>query len=916
MTDPERYLSPSHQTLIDASAISSEVAAQRGYCSVTTKAQLTRLGFAAYQARPGLLIPVYNVLGEVVLYQLRSDEPRIKDGKPLKYETPAKAQMVVDVPPIVRRSIGNPSIPLFATEGIRKGDAAASAGLCCVDLLGVWSFRGNNAHGGLTTLADFDAIAFNERKIYIAFDSDVMEKPQVHSALSRLKGIAEQRHATVLIIYLPPGPAGQKQGLDDYLAAGHSVADLFALATPNLRRVDAPTASTPYRMTDNGIVWTRTTRDGDVETALTNFAATITADVTEDDGSGEVRRQFVISARQGQRLHTFQVPAAQFPSLNWAVENLGSSAVVSPGMGVRDHARAAIQMLSPDARQERVYTHTGWIDRDGEWLYLHAGGAIGPIGPVGDVSVRLQKPLDRYLLPDPPVGNDLGDAVRASLKMLSVTAAVVSVQIFATTFRPPLGQIDASTYLVGSSGVGKTELAALAQQHYGAGMDRTHLPGAWSSTANANEGASFAAKDALYVVDDFAPGGSSSDVQRFHRDADRLLRAQGNSTGRRRMRPDGSLAPSKDPRGMILSTGEDIPRGASLRARTFIVEVAANGAGSLNWAVLSECQRDAADGKYAMAMAGYLQWLAPRYEELQRTLRSRIARLREYARNGSGHRRTPELVANLGLGLQAFLCFAVDSGAIMPDEADSLWARGWRALGEAASRQSVFQRDSDPAQRFVELLASALSSGRAHLAEPVNGHAPPDADRWGWRQMGIGSGDNYREEWRPMGERIGWVDAEGILLDPDASYAVAQRLAGDQGESVVVSPKTLHKRMHERGLLASVDDIRHRLTVRKTVLGERRYVLHLHIGVFKAEEPAQSAQPAQSLETSPFSDSTSEGCGPVSWAGFLEPSAESAHRIGPFPKRCEPAPMGSGPVGPVGPVLSTGNPLDVVEVLI
>ena len=57
------------------------------------------------------------------------------------------------------------------------------------------------------------------------------------------------------------------------------------------------------------------------------------------------------------------------------------------------------------------------------------------------------------------------------------------------------------------------------------------------------------------AVDDFAPRGSSAQQQQLHGKADRLLRAQGNRSGRGRMRPDGSLQLTKPPRGLILSTG-------------------------------------------------------------------------------------------------------------------------------------------------------------------------------------------------------------------------------------------------------------------------------------------------------------------------------------------------------------------------
>jgi uncharacterized protein (DUF927 family) len=72
-------------------------------------------------------------------------------------------------------------------------------------------------------------------------------------------------------------------------------------------------------------------------------------------------------------------------------------------------------------------------------------------------------------------------------------------------WRAVLGGGDLALHLSGPSGVFKSELAALAQQHFGAALDRTHLPGSWTSTDNALEGLAFAAKDALLTVDYFAP---------------------------------------------------------------------------------------------------------------------------------------------------------------------------------------------------------------------------------------------------------------------------------------------------------------------------------------------------------------------------------------------------------------------------
>lgn len=199
-SDPAVYgsdLLTQHVKLLVESAISPEVAAARGYRSITKKVDLESKGFVSNQRNvPGLLIPIHNAAGQLATYQYRPDQPRInKDGKPVKYETPFKSRLVLDVPPMARPQLSDPSIPLLVTEGSRKADAAVSRGLCCVALLGVWGFRGRNEHGGKAALPDWEHVALNNRQVYVVFDSDVMTKPGVYAALVRLKAFLESRHA-------------------------------------------------------------------------------------------------------------------------------------------------------------------------------------------------------------------------------------------------------------------------------------------------------------------------------------------------------------------------------------------------------------------------------------------------------------------------------------------------------------------------------------------------------------------------------------------------------------------------------------------------------------------------------------------------------------------------------------------------
>jgi hypothetical protein len=188
-------LAQNHERMLtEESGLEREVVESRGYRTVEVKAELKRLGFSDRQCSvPGLLIPLYGPTGEITNYQYRPDEPRIKGGKPIKYETPTDSRMVLDVHPNASEKLKDPSVPILLTEGVKKGDALVSKGLCAIALLGVWNWRGTNEQGGKMALPEWEQIALNDRKVYIVFDSDVMEKPTVHQSLVRLKGFLEAR---------------------------------------------------------------------------------------------------------------------------------------------------------------------------------------------------------------------------------------------------------------------------------------------------------------------------------------------------------------------------------------------------------------------------------------------------------------------------------------------------------------------------------------------------------------------------------------------------------------------------------------------------------------------------------------------------------------------------------------------------
>ena len=599
----------------------------------------------------------------------------------------------------------------------------------------------------------------------------------------------------------------------------------------NLSSGEISERSGPYATDGGGFVHLKTTKEGPVVTRLTNFLARIAEDITVDDGA-ERTRIFAIEGNlaNGQPLPRLEVPADQFEFMNWLIPGWGSKAVRSAGPIIKDRVREAIQQFSEGARHRNLFSHLGWRSFHGKWCYLHAGGVIAEDVPDDGVGVLLDKELMDFRLPDEPPGTDrLQEDIRESLNLLDVAPARMTFPLLAAVYRAPLGEmlpVDFSLVLVGETGCQKTELTALAQAHFGSAFRGDHLPANWSSTANALEKQAFLCKDVLFVVDDFSPGGTQYEIQQMHRKADRLFRSQGNRAGRRRMRADISLRPEYYPRGLIISSGEIVPAGESLRARLLIIPVKH---GDVNLDRLTQAQRAAAKGTFASVMVAYVKWLAGQFDPLRGKMPEVHGRFLQEEREGDlGHDRTPDNIASLRLGWVYFLFFALEQRAISKAEFQDLWDKGAGALTELAQNQEEFLVGEDPVNRFLDLLVAAFEAGRAHLIDRVNGDSPPWREHWGWRN----SGDSENPSWHAMGERIGWLDpnTEVVLLQPDIAYAAAQKLARDQG-GVLPAPQTdLWRRMAERGLLAESDPGRH---TKKRLLGKERVrVVHIPVSAF------------------------------------------------------------------------------------
>jgi hypothetical protein len=587
-------------------------------------------------------------------------------------------------------------------------------------------------------------------------------------------------------------------------------------------RKHIPPSGIRYEQRGMGITGIKSLKSGRSKSwDVTNFGARIVRDLILDDGVDHGRK-FEVEVTLNEKTLTAVLSTAEFVRMSWVLNKLGPEAIVYPGQ--QQHARAAIQSLSGAVRQERVFSHLGWRKCGAQWVYLHAGGAVGPEGYVGGLNVTLPAALQSYRFLPAEDSSATARAVRSSFDLLGLAPDRISIPLLAGVYRAALGSVDFSMFVVGKTGVFKTALAALCQQHFGATMDAHHLPSSFASTASALEEPAFCAKDAVLVVDDFAPTGRYRDSE-LQNVAERLFRAVGNGQGRTRMGSNTRPGASKPPRALVMATGEQVPEGHSIRARLLIVDV---GPGDISRPILSECQRYGQQGLLATSMSSFLQWVARRYDELQCRLRTRTLEIRGQMNPNSAHARLPGALAELQAGWEIFTEFALEVGAIDCNAERRLQERCRGALRTLGVFQAKYQDDNDPALRFISLLQTALACERAHVADRY-GRSPNDASIWGWHRLTSG------RKWTPRGTRIGWLSGTELFLDPATSYRVARESCGT--ERFTESEQALRHQLRERGLLASVDQGRGMVQVRRTLEGIARQVLHLKARDLVRPEP-------------------------------------------------------------------------------
>jgi len=595
--------------------------------------------------------------------------------------------------------------------------------------------------------------------------------------------------------------------------------------------------------------------DGFVEFPLCDFTCKIVEEIVQDTGLEDSSFLRIEGRRaDGVPLPLVDVPAKSFYSSqgNWANEFWGTAPFIHPGASKKDNLRAAIHLyskLNGDVPRRVIYKFTGWKKISEQWRYLTSSGAICAAGLIDSVETDLGSGhMSRYALPAPLAGDELRAAINEALQLLTIcpNKPHIGAVLLAGIARAPLGECQPTNYVIwthGLTGSGKSELAALCLAFFGKEFNSNSFPSNWSDTENAMESKAYRAKDGLFVVDDYKPSVSPTEAAKLSAKAERFVRGTGNQAARDRLASSLDLNSGYYNRSLTIVTGEDLPKGQSLLARSLILEIARPDIPSDQLPIYKQA---AQSGKYAGLMSAYIQWLASRMDQLKADFPKFVLQYQNDARNNgltTSHPRAPEIYANMVAGAETFIDFLQDAG-IGSERANVLTADIETGLKQAFSEQGAYQSEQDEVRRFIDLLKAAFSSGNCHVAERLK-KAPPESHPffWGWRNAGADAvGDDM---YNPMGDCIGYLNEQTsgkpceVWLVQDNAFKVAAQFARNQGDSFLLSAPALWRRMIERGLVIDTElDARTnkpRSTVKRSVACVKIRVMVLSAELFEAD---------------------------------------------------------------------------------
>jgi putative DNA primase/helicase len=224
-------LASNHLDDLRRSGLSEETIARWGCYSILERSEIRSLGFGHVEP-PAMALPILppdRIEPDATDVMLKPDSPRTdKRGHAAKYEARPNSRNRIHAPLAIRDKLSDVSVPLIITEGQKKSEKGAQAGICVIALAGVWNWRDRIGESSFP-ISDFELFPLLSRRVLLCFDSDAVSNNHVRQAERDLAAFLRKHFGTrVAVKRLPPGLDGGKVGLDDFLLT-HTAEEFWAL---------------------------------------------------------------------------------------------------------------------------------------------------------------------------------------------------------------------------------------------------------------------------------------------------------------------------------------------------------------------------------------------------------------------------------------------------------------------------------------------------------------------------------------------------------------------------------------------------------------------------------------------------------------------------------------------------------------
>jgi len=185
----------------------------------------------------GIVIPYYDIKGSRTgFYRYRYLRQPKTSGfkslamskKPLRYSQPKNTVNELYLPPVIdwEAVAADTLIPLIITEGEFKAWCGClHTEYPCIGLGGVWCWKSKKK--GIQILDGFNEFKWDQRQVYVVYDSDSVTNPMVMQAENSLAKALTSLGAEPHVVRIPM-LEDKKMGLDDYIMAkGVTALDLL-----------------------------------------------------------------------------------------------------------------------------------------------------------------------------------------------------------------------------------------------------------------------------------------------------------------------------------------------------------------------------------------------------------------------------------------------------------------------------------------------------------------------------------------------------------------------------------------------------------------------------------------------------------------------------------------------------------------